>query len=312
MKSSNCKTARLSLVLTTLFASNLISSCAGSSIRNSTGSIAQQESSPPMSVPAEAPAYDAGATSQKMAVVANQVSTTTANPATSRPQLVKRAEMAVTVSSIDESIEVVTNIVKQQQGDLLGLQDQKPLNDNSRHTASIEMRVPQQRLENTLEMLAKLGTLKRRTLTAEDVTNQLVDNEARLRNLRNQESALQKIMQRSGSVGDVLKVAQELGNVRQSIEQLDAQLKSLRNQVAYSTINLNLEEAIASTPNQSSLAVQTQDTWSQATHSVGKFTTGLLKLGIWTIAYSPYLLVIAAAIFGYNRYRRHRLPQQRN
>ncbi len=55
------------------------------------------------------------------------------------------------------------------------------------------------------------------------------------------ESTLLEIMERSGSVSDVLKVAQELSDVRQSIEQINAQLKSLQNQVAYSTITLKLE-----------------------------------------------------------------------
>jgi len=41
------------------------------------------------------------------------------------------------------------------------------------------------------------------SLTAEDVTTQLVDGEARLRNLRRQESILQKIMDRSGSIPGV-------------------------------------------------------------------------------------------------------------
>ena len=43
-----------------------------------------------------------------------------------------------------------------------------------------------------------------------------------------------------------LKVAQELSNVRQSIEQINAQIKSLQNQIAYSTISLKLEQSVNS------------------------------------------------------------------
>ena len=221
----------------------------------------------------------------------------------SPPQIIKRAELALIVNSLDNSIRVASDIVKQQQGDLLGLQDQK-LPDDIRHTVSMQIRVPQDRLDSSLEKLAQMGTIQSRSLTAEDVTNQLVDYQAQLRNLQKTESTLLKIMERSGSVGDVLKVAQELSNVRQSIEQIGAQLKNLQNQVAYSTITLKLEEAISIRTSERTLESRVQETWNTSTHSVSEFSISLLSLSLWLIVYSPYLLLLTAAIYGYNRLRR--------
>ncbi|AFZ11712.1 hypothetical protein Cri9333_0793 [Crinalium epipsammum PCC 9333] len=233
----------------------------------------------------------------------------------SRSQLVKKAELALRVNSIDKSIRTVSQLIQKQQGDLLSLESNKPYQQNSGQTATMQMRVPQAKLESSLDSIAQLGTVERRTLTAEDVSNQLVDNAARLRNFRKQESTLLKIMERAGSIPNVLQVSNELSQVRQSIEQLDAQLKSLRNQVAYSTITLSLEEAIATTLPERALGLQVQESWNQATYSVGALTTNLLKLGIWLIAYSPYLLLLTgAAWFGYTRFhqRHSQLPETRN
>jgi hypothetical protein len=222
----------------------------------------------------------------------------------SRPQLVKTAEIALVVNSMDDTLRKASDIVKQQQGDILGLQDDKPEN-GSRQTASIQIRVPQENLEPTLDALAKLGSIQRRKISAEDVTNQLVDIQARLRNLRQTEASLLQIMKRSGSVGDVLKVAKELSDVRQSIEQIDAQFKNLANRVDYSVITLQLQAAISTTTAQPPLGLQVRDTWNNATHSMGELTTGLLRLGIWLIAYSPYLLLLAGVLwFSYSRRRR--------
>jgi hypothetical protein len=225
-------------------------------------------------------------------------------PAT-RPQLIKKAQLSLVVKSLDASTKSVTNIVEKQQGDILGFQNQKPPDSSVRQTASVQIRVPQERLETTVEALAKLGTVENRSLTAEDVTNQLVDSEARLRNLRKSEEMVLKIMERSGSVGDVLKVSQELSKIRESIERIDAQLKSLRNQVAYSTISLTLQTAVSAqqTP-EPSLGLRVQETWGKATHSVGELTLGLLGLGIWLLAYSPYFLLIAAAVYGFNWFKK--------
>jgi ACT domain-containing protein len=225
-------------------------------------------------------------------------------PAT-RPQLIKKATLNLVVKSIDESTKSVTDIVQKRQGDILGFQSEKPPDPSIRQTATMDIRVPPEQLETTLNALSKLGNVQNRGLSAEDVTTQLVDSEARLRNLRKSEEMVLKIMERSGSISDVLKAAQELSNIRESIERIDAQLKSLRNQVAYSTINLTLESAVSATQtSEPSLGLRMQETWGQATHSVSELTLGLLGLIIWLLAYSPYFLVIAAGFYGFNRFKK--------
>ncbi|MEH1912579.1 DUF4349 domain-containing protein [Nostoc sp.] len=229
--------------------------------------------------------------------------------ARSRPQLIKKAAMSLTVNSVDQSIDAVSQIINKQQGDLIGLQEQQPKNDDRRYTATIQLRIPENLLESTLEQLAKLGTVESRNITAEDVGDRLVDFQARLTNLQKTEVNLQKIMDRAGSIRDVLSVAQELSNVRQTIEQINAQLKSLQNQVAYSTITLNLEAAVSSTSPQPAFGLQVQETWNNSTHSLSAFSVGLLKLGIWLIVYSPYLLIFVALIYGFSRWRRTHSPR---
>jgi hypothetical protein len=226
-----------------------------------------------------------------------------------RPQLIKKAAISLIVNSVDQSVDAVSQIINKQQGDLIGLKEQQPTKENARHTASIQIRVPQNLLESTLDDLAKLGTLKGRNITAEDVGDRLVDFQARLTNLQKTEANLQKIMDRAGSVRDVLSVAQELSNVRESIEQINAQLKNLQNQVAYSTITLNLEAAVSSTSPQRGLGEQIQETWNNSTYSFGTFTVGLLKLGIWLIVYTPYWLILAAGVYGFIRWRQTHSPR---
>lgn len=277
------------LVLTTLLGSLVLASCSASEK-------ALQLQSEVSQAPNEASVTSGSAPSQP--------SKPTSDAPPSRPQLVKTAEISLVVNSMDDALGKASDIVKQQQGDVLGLQDDKPEN-GSRQTASMQIRVPQEKLEPTLDAFTKLGSVQRRKISAEDVTTQLVDIQARLRNLRQTEASLLQIMKRSGSVGDVLKVAKELSDVRQSIEQIDAQFKNLANRVAYSTITLRLEAATSTTTAQPPLGLQVRDTWNNATHSVGELTTGLLRLGIWLIAYTPYLLLLAGVIwFGYVRRRK--------
>jgi hypothetical protein len=103
-------------------------------------------------------------------------------------------------------------------------------------------------------------------------------------------------MDRSGSISDVLKVSQELRTIRESIEQIDGQLQSLQTQVAYSTVNLRLEAAIATTPPQPSLGDRLQEAWSQSTHALVNISVNLLGILVWVLVFLPYLIAIGLGI----------------
>ncbi len=328
MKDSTHTKFKPSLVLSALVGGMLFTSCGGSGggeNKNAamSDSAAPQASAQVAALPASAPeAYQAQKQAGKVSADNNAISGQPREaPAAKKAQayqyhtqLVKKANITLLVNSIEDTIQDTSKIVKQQHGDLLNFEDQKPPNEYTRHTASMQVQVPQENLDSTLDAFNQLGTVQHRTLTAENVTNQLVDNEARLRNLRKQETTLQKIMERSGSIPDVLRVAQELSNVRQSIEEIDGQVKSLRNQVAYSTISLELEAPAATTSthqrSEQPLGLLLQETWNQSTHSVGEFTLGLIRSCISVAVWAPYILILGGALwFGYTKYRQKPSPE---
>ncbi len=237
----------------------------------------------------------------------NADSAAPAKAAIPRPQLIKSAHISIQVKSIEETIKTVSDLVKQQQGDILELHDYRSSNSGLAESVSLKVRIPQERLDAVLDAIAQFGIVKGRSLKAEDVSNQLVDLQARLKNLRQTELQLQEILKQTGSVGDVLKVTQELSRVREMIEQIDAQLTNLKNQVAYSTIQVTLSSAIATIPPQSDLGTQIQNTWNSATSSLVGVSIGLLKVAIWLLVYCPYWL-IPLAIYLFLRHRRRQLP----
>ncbi|MEN9216757.1 MAG: DUF4349 domain-containing protein, partial [Gloeomargarita sp. HHBFW_bins_162] len=143
-----------------------------------------------------------------------------AQPVASQPQLAKTASISLNVTDAERSSQEAVTWVRQAGGELLNLADNGVVGEMRR--LQMEFQVPASQLEDIVAKFTTLGTLASRQITAEDVSNQLVDLGARLRNLRKSEELLLKIMERSGSVGDVLKVTQELSQVREQIEQLDA------------------------------------------------------------------------------------------
>lgn len=222
----------------------------------------------------------------------------TSSVPTQAPQLIKTAHVTLRVKEVNQSLDrIVGNILNQQRGDVLNLEVQEPQGAGDRHRASLQMRVPQQNLNSTLKALEELGTVAKRSIQAQDVSNQIVDSQARLKNLRKSEEMVLKIMDRSGSIPDVLSASQELSKIRENVERIDAQLQNLQAQVAFSTINLQLEAVTTSIQPESGIGLQVQEAWKRSTNAMGNLTMAFIKLGVWGIAFSPYLIAIALLIW---------------
>ena len=223
------------------------------------------------------------------------------------PQLIKHASLRLALPDVDAAIASISEILTRHQGDLLQLSDYDGESRAPRQV-SLQIRVPQTQLDGALESLRNLGTVTNQSISAEDVSTQLVDLQARIRNLRQSEAALLEIMERSGSIADVLEVTRELTAVRETIERNDAQLKSLQNQVAYSTISITLVSTQVPAPTVSPVSEALSQTWTTATTSVRSLSVGLLKLMLWLLAFSPYIGVLLLTGWTARRYwtRQHR------
>ncbi|HDI74069.1 MAG TPA: DUF4349 domain-containing protein [Candidatus Korarchaeota archaeon] len=106
----------------------------------------------------------------------------------------------------------------------------------------ITIRVPQDKFYEVIRQIERLGNVTDKQISGEDVTEQYIDLEARLRNAEKEEERLLAILEMATDVDDVLKVEKELMRVREVIESLKAQLLYLKRRVEYSTISVFLEE----------------------------------------------------------------------
>ncbi|HEX9950367.1 MAG TPA: DUF4349 domain-containing protein [Rubricoccaceae bacterium] len=110
---------------------------------------------------------------------------------------------------------------------------------------TLTLRVDAARFDSLLDAMAGLGEVTARSVSVEDVTEQAVDLDARLRARRAVEARYVEILSRAASVEDVLAVEKQLAETREEIERADAQQRSLRDRVALSTLRLTLAEESA-------------------------------------------------------------------
>ena len=162
--------------------------------------------------------------------------------------------------------------------------------------AEISYRIPADRWEDALADLRTLGGLTTKIVSeqtqAAEVTSQVVDLEARIRNLQSSETAFQGIAARATKISDVLEIQAQLTAVRGQIEQLTAQLKDLNDRAAFATLTARFAVPV--------VAVQVaQSEWEpgtaidEASASLISTLQGLTDAGIWfVIVWLPILLVL--------------------
>jgi hypothetical protein len=102
-------------------------------------------------------------------------------------------------------------------------------------------RVPRARFHESLEAIAKLGDVLHRDIQAEDVGDQVVDLEARLKSARAVRDRLAQLLQGATATKDALAIEKELARVMSEIEVMEGKLKFFADRVAYSTVTVRFQ-----------------------------------------------------------------------
>ena len=108
--------------------------------------------------------------------------------------------------------------------------------------ASLVVRVPEQLFETAIKRFSKLGEIQSASTSSEDVTSQYVDLRARLHHYRAVERRLIGFLSETTNVNQMLAVQSRIDDVQLTIEELTAQLKSLRETTTYGTLSVYVSE----------------------------------------------------------------------
>lgn len=164
-------------------------------------------------------------------------------------QLIRTGTVAVEVPDFDRARRNLTRAVRGSGGYVSDTTVEVDRYGNeTRKRGELVVRVPKANFSAMVERAERVGEVRKSSTKTKDVTDQLVDIEARLENLNAQRETLRALYANASDTEAVLEVQKELSNVQTEIERLEAQRKSLRQQVAYSTLTVGLTEERPDTP----------------------------------------------------------------
>lgn len=146
------------------------------------------------------------------------------------PMLIYTAQIAMAVFEVNESLNKVEGIARELGGFLARRDDR-----------TITIRVPVARFDEAVQRLESVGDMLHRNVAVEDVTEQYLDLEIRLRNARAVRDRLEKLLEKAATVEESVLLEKELGRVAGEIERLEGRMKYLRDRAAFSTITVTFQ-----------------------------------------------------------------------
>ncbi|NME06449.1 DUF4349 domain-containing protein [Psychrobacillus sp. BL-248-WT-3] len=221
----------------------------------------------------------------------------TTNPTISQRKIIHKANISANVKELTVAQEKITEKVSKYNGYIV--ESNNFQESDSRSHGRMVVRVPEEHFETFLsEAEGQVTKVLERNITGEDVTEQYVDLESRLKSKRAVEARLLVFMESAEKTEDLLKISADLAKVQEEIEVIVGKIKYLDNQTSFSTIELNFYEDRVIVP---SIENKELNTWEKTKKQFVQSVNALLMIGSWIIVFLlgnlPVLLVIGIVSF---------------
>jgi hypothetical protein len=208
--------------------------------------------------------------------------------------VIKTADISLQVESVREAETAVRAKVQALGGYVVKAENSGSDEDM---TARITFRVPAQRFDEALAGVQGLAKkVLARTVSGDDVTEEFVDLQSRLRNLEATRDRLLTFLQKAATVEEALKVNESLSQVQGEVEQVRGRIEYLKQSAALSTVTVSLAPVPAVAP------IVEEGGWQPLAVARGALR-GLIELGqglanvaivllIWTPVWLPFVALI--------------------
>ena len=155
-------------------------------------------------------------------------------------KVVKNGSANIEVENFDSSVSKIKELANSFGGYITG--SSMWTSGSNTKNGNITVKIPENKFEIFGDSLVQIGKVKSKETSANDVTEEYIDIQARIKNLKNQEYRYIELLSMAKSVEDVLAIEVQLGRIRSEIESYERRIKYLDNTTSYGTFYLTLNE----------------------------------------------------------------------
>ncbi len=209
-------------------------------------------------------------------------------------KLIKTVNMSVETENFDELVNDILNKITA----LGGYPQNSSINGNnygssSKRYAYITARIPAKNLDSFVNGVAEKSNVLSRDESIDDVTLNYVDMEAKKKSLETEYDRLNKLIETAEDLETLILLEERLAEVRYELESYESRLRTMDNQVQYSTVNINIEEVVTYTPTPTHEKTLLERMGGSFKESCISMVEGLENLLVLLVAALPFLMILA-------------------
>ncbi|MFZ5817092.1 MAG: DUF4349 domain-containing protein [Bacillota bacterium] len=205
-------------------------------------------------------------------------------------KIIQNAQLDVKVKEADEAIATIGQNVRAAGGYVQ--ENRVEGTRQSGRRVHMTVRVPAGAYGSLLDLVTGLGEVTNRREWINDVTEEYLDLDARIRTKETHLEQLRKLYAKGGTIKELMELEQEIARVTAELESIKGRFNFLSNQVAYSTIVIGLYEPGVPTP-----IKPPQTVWERMQHGFISSWNGVVnftaELAIFIVSAIPALLYLA-------------------
>jgi len=155
--------------------------------------------------------------------------------------IIKTGSLSVEVDKYDEAENKVSEVVKKYSGYIANSNSSQ--NSSGNKSGTLTVKVPADKFDALVSDIGKIGKVMNQSIQANDITEEYVDLEARVKTQKELEQRLIKLLDdKAARLSDVIEVEEKLASVRQKIESFEGRMKLLKSQSDLSTLTISIYE----------------------------------------------------------------------
>lgn len=216
-------------------------------------------------------------------------------------KIIRNADLSLETDSPEEVQRRIAAIADSKGGFVVeSTQSSSNVKATTRDTVTMTVRVPAEKFNESLDEIRKAASrVIVETVKGEDVTEEFIDIEARLKAKKSLEAQFIEIMKRANSVADALDVQRQLAEVRGEIEKIEGRKRFLENQASLSTIKIRLQTPAVFSANSDGFFYRLKESIGNGFDVALNFILGFVA---FLIAILPFLILIVLPAFLIARY----------
>lgn len=151
--------------------------------------------------------------------------------------VISTGQITLHTSKVSRARAEVERLVSSWNGTVANEQSSTDRRGRMRDT-TMTLRVPTTKFSEAMTALEGLGRVEQVSTKSEDVTTQVIDNDARVRAAERSIRQIERLLSRAHDLGDIIAIESELARRQADLDSLKSQQAWLRDQTSLSTINV--------------------------------------------------------------------------